>query len=217
MANNLKFTVNELIRLYMLSYGVTPSVFSYLAGATSDIQNQINTNNPIAAHQAWIGAYAMWPCTTGGSPDLTKREMGTSLVNIQSLNFDATNQEFAQCFWSFPDNWDRGTIAASVYWTTTGGSAGEIVQWGLSAGAYSNDDPLTTALGSAQTVDDTWIADNDLHITAATAAITIAGTPAGADMIVLQISRNPGSDTLAVDAELLGMTINYVTEAAVTS
>lgn len=217
MSNNLKNATNELIRLYLLSYGVTPTELAYLDGVTGPIQMQINTNNPIGAHQAWIGAYAMWPRTTSGCSALTKREIGTSLVNIQSLNFDTTTQEFAQSFWSFPNTWDRGTVTATVYWTTTGGGVGQTVQWGISGGAYSNDDPLSTVLGSAQTVSDTWIADNDVHITSATSAITLAGTPADNDLIVLQISRNPASDDLAVDAELLGLMINYTTDASVTT
>ena len=89
------------------------------------------------------------------------------------------------------------------------------VQWGISGGAYSNDDALTVAFGTAQTSDDTLIATNDLHISPTTSAITLAGTPADADFLALQISRNPASDTLSGDAKLLGVVLFITTDAAI--
>lgn len=161
----------------------------------------------------FISAAAMWPRTTGPCADLAKTEIATSLFNIQSLDFDQTTQEFAQFQIVLPRKWNNGTVTAVFYWTAAAGSGD--VQWGISGGAYSNDDALTVALGSAITVDDTLIATNDLHITAATAAITLAGTPADADFLAFQISRNPASDTLSADAKLLGVSIRITTDSAI--
>lgn len=169
----------------------------------------------IGTQDLWIGAGAMWTRTTGGCAALAKTEMTTSLVNIQSLDFDGTTQEFAQFTLSLPRNWNNGTVTAKFYWTAASGSG--TVQWGISGGAYSNDDALTVALGTAQTVDDTLIAANDLHITDATSAITLAGSPADSDFLAFQISRNPASDTLAVDAKLLGVVITLTIDAATAS
>ncbi len=164
------------------------------------------------AQDLWIAAAAMWPRATDGCSTLTPTEMATSLITIQSLDFDQTTQEFAQITMSFPRNWNNGTITATVYWTAIAGSG--TVQWGISGGAYSNDDPLTTALGTAQTADDTLIATNDVHISPTTSAITIAGTPADGDLIALQISRNPASDTLTADAKLLGIRLTITLDAS---
>lgn len=169
----------------------------------------------IGTQDLWIGAGAMWPRTTSGCAELAKSEMSTSLVNIQTLDFDQTTQEFAQFTISLPRNWNNGTVTAKVYWTASTGSG--TVQWGISGGAYSNDDALTVALGTAQTVDDTLIATNDLHITDATSAITLAGSPADADFLAFQISRNPASDTLSGDAKLLGVVITLTIDAATAS
>jgi hypothetical protein len=169
----------------------------------------------IGTQDLWIGAAAMWARTTSGCAALAKTEMTTSLVNIQSLDFDQTTQEFAQVVLSLPRNWNNGTVTAKVYWTAASGAG--TVQWGISGGAYSNDDALTVALGSAITVDDTLIAANDLHITDATSAITLAGTPADSDFLAFQISRNPASDTLTADAKLLGIVITLTIDAATAS
>lgn len=166
----------------------------------------------IGSQDIYIGAGAMWPRTTGGCAVLAKSEIATSLVNIQTLDFDQTTQEFAQFTLSLPRNWNNGTVTAKVYWTASAGTG--TVQWGISGGAYSNDDALTTALGSAVTVDDTLLATNDLHITDVTSAITLAGSPADADFLAFQISRNPASDTLTADAKLLGVVITVNIDAA---
>lgn len=167
----------------------------------------------IGVQDLFISAAAMWPRTTGGCAALAKTEMTTSLFNVQSLDFDQTTQEFAQLQIVLPRKYNNGTVTAVFYWTAASGSGD--VQWGISGGAYSNDDALTVALGSAQTVDDTLIATNDLHITSATSAITLAGTPADADFLAFQISRNPASDTLSADAKLLGVSIRITTDSAI--
>lgn len=178
---------------------------------TAFVQQEI-TERVIGLQDLFISAAAMWPRSTNGCAALAQTEVATSLFNIQTLDFDQTTQEFAQFQISLPRNWNNGTITAKVYWTATSGSG--TVQWGISGGAYSNDDALTVALGTAQTVDDTLIATNDLHITDATSAITLAGTPADADFLAIQVSRNPASDTLSADAKLLGVVITITTDAA---
>jgi hypothetical protein len=91
------------------------------------------------------------------------------------------------------------------------------VVWDLQGVAVSNDDAIATAYGTAQTSTDTGGTTNDLYASPETAAITIAGTPAAEDMVFFRLSRvtGNGSDTLAVDARLHGVTL-YVTTAAST-
>jgi hypothetical protein len=174
----------------------------------SDLSNQ----NPIGVQDLFVSAAAMWPRTTNGCAALAKTEMATSLFNIQTLDFDQTTQEFAQFQIVLPRKWNNSTVTVVFYWTAASGSGD--VQWGISGGAYANDDALTVAFGTAQTVDDTLIAANDLHITSATGALTLSNTPADADFLAFQISRNPGSDTLTADAKLLGVSIRITTNSA---
>jgi hypothetical protein len=190
--------------------GIAPSqdqVFDALAlkAATTDV---------VGGQDLFVSAVAMWPTISNGCDALATTEMATSAFNVQSLDFDQTTQQFAQMQFVFPRNWNNGTITATVYWTAGSGTGG--VVWGISGAAYSNDDAMTVAFGTAQTVSDTFIAANDLHITSTSSAITLAGSPADADFIAIQISRNPadGSDTLTADAKLLGIRIVFTTDAA---
>lgn len=175
---------------------------------TAYVQTEI-----VGVQDLFIPASAMWPRVTGGCGVLTQYEMATSLFNVQGLPFDQTTQEFAQFQIRLPRKYNNGTITVAPYWTAQSGSG--TVQWGISGGAYSNDDALTVALGTAQTSDDTLIATNDLHIGPTTAAITLAGTPADADFLAIQVSRNPASDTLTGDAILLGIVVFITTDAAI--
>jgi len=167
----------------------------------------------IGVQDLFIPAAAMWPRVTSGCSVLTQYEIATSLFNVQGLEFSDTTQQFAQMQIVLPRKYNNSTITAVVYWRPVSSSSGT-VQWGISGGAYSNDDALTVALGTAQTVDDTFIATDDLHVTDATSAITLAGTPADADFLAIQISRNPASDTLAVNAILLGISLRVTIDQA---
>jgi hypothetical protein len=173
----------------------------------------VDSSDIIGVQDLYIPASAMWPKTTSGCANLTKSELSTSLLNIQTLDFDQTTQEFAQFTIVLPRKYNNGTLTAAFYWTASSGSG--TVQWGISGGAYSNDDALTVAFGTAQTSTDTLLSTNDLHISPDTSAITLAGTPADADFLAFQISRNPASDTLSGDAKLLGVSLRITTDAAI--
>jgi hypothetical protein len=62
------------------------------------------------------------------------------------------------------------------------------------------------------TVADTRLAEHDLHLTSATAAITVGGTPTLAKPVFWRVHRLPtdGSDTKTGDARLLGIKIQYL-------
>lgn len=168
----------------------------------------------VGSQDLFIGAAAMWPTTTGGCAAIAQTELATSLVNIQSLDFDQTTEEKCQVTISLPRNWNNGTITAKFYWTAASG-AGDVI-WGIKGGAYSNDDALTVAMGTEIETTDTLIAANDLHISSASAAVTLAGTPADADFLAIQIARKAAAagDTLTADAKLLGVVITITTDAA---
>lgn len=161
------------------------------------------------ATNLWIPASAWIPRTTNGC-GVDSREIGaTNRVNIDELLFDTSAEEFAQALVIMPNNYNNGTITARFCWTAASGSGG--VAWGISGRAYGDDDALDQASGTRQVVTDTFIAANDVHVTSATSAVTIAGTPGAYKPINYQISRVVGnaSDTLAVDARLLGVEINF--------
>lgn len=158
-----------------------------------------------AIRELWIGAGAMIPRTTSGAAPGTA-ESGTNKVTYDTLDFDSTTSEGA-CFQiSFPGNWDRGTLKIRFYWTAASGSG--TVSWAVRAGSIGDSDLIDSAYGSAVTATDTWLAAGDLHITSATPALTVAGTPQDNDWIFFEVYRDV-ADTLAVDAQLIGVKIQY--------
>lgn len=165
--------------------------------------NKINGSTNI-----WIPASAWIPRTTTGC-GVDSRELATNLTNYDELLFDPATNEFAQALTILPNNYNNSTITGRFYWTSSTGSGA--VVWGLQGRAYADDDTLDAAFGTAQTVTDTLLATNDMHVTSATSAITIAGTPAANRPILFQIYRDAaaGGDTLASDARFLGVEILF--------
>jgi hypothetical protein len=111
-----------------------------------------------------------------------------------------------------PENWDRSTIKAKFFWAPgdSACTAADTVEWELQGRGISNDDAIDAALGTAQVISDAVTAgkDGDLHVTAATPAITIGGTPALGDLINFKLSRNVGgTDDMTEDAWLFGVYI----------
>lgn len=153
------------------------------------------------------------PTTTSGCADTAKVEAGTNDVDYWTLDFDTTTQEYA--FWNLvtPDNYDAGTLTARFVWTAASGSGG--VRWGIAILSRSDDDAIDTAYGTAQEVSDTLLAAGDVHISAATSAITPGGTAAAGDQFFIRVYRLPShaDDTLAVDARLLQVKLEYTTNA----
>jgi len=162
----------------------------------------------------WLPAAAMTPRTTNGAAVATT-ELATNDIMLLTLNFDTTTEEGAGFFVAMPKSWNESTVTFKAFWTAASGSGG--VAFGLAAYAHSNDDALDTAVSGQQIVTDTLITANDMHITDESSAITIGGSPAEGDVVYFEITREVGngSDTLAVDAKLIGIHL-YITSNAAT-
>jgi len=161
----------------------------------------------------YLDAGAMVPCTTAGAATGTK-EYTTNKIEWDYFAYDSgATEERVQIKWAPPDEWDRGTIKVKFYWSSaTGSTTGDTVEWGIKAGALSDSDAIDAALGTAVTVSDALTADSgaDLQITAATAALTVGGTPAAGDLVTFEIYRNTdGTDDMTEDAWLFGVLIQY--------
>jgi hypothetical protein len=161
----------------------------------------------------WIPAAAMTPRATSGAGEGTY-DSGASDVTIKTLDFDTTTQEYAHFEMGMPKGWNEGTVTFIPYWTNTGGASTQNVVFSLAGRALSNDDAINGAFGTAQTSNDTWLAQNDLHIGPESSAITIGNTPAENDLVMFEISRVVGSDNMAGDALLIGIKLVLTFAAA---
>ena len=153
----------------------------------------------------------MWPDTTTGCAALAKTEIASGM-DIQTLDFDQTTSEGAQWSMVLPRNWNNGTMTFEVIWTAASGTG--TVTWSIQAKALSNDDALSIAYGTAQSVTDTLITANDVHISPTSAALTIGNTPADSDFLHFSITRDV-ADTLNADAKLLCVCLHFTLDAAV--
>jgi hypothetical protein len=154
----------------------------------------------------------MWPSTTNGAAANTKVDFGTNDQDLYVLDFaDGATKLLAQATIAMPSDWDGGTVTAAFYWTANSTSTNPVL-WGCQGRSYGNFETVDQAWGSEQTVQDALNGTaNQVAISAATAAITLAGTPAAGELVQFRVSRDPtsGSDTLAATARLLGVMIAY--------
>jgi hypothetical protein len=151
----------------------------------------------------------MTPRATNGAAPATI-EMASNDNTFDFLDFDAIVEEGACFTISLPQAWDAGAVKAKFYWTASSGTGG--VVWGIRATSYADEDPLDAAYGTEQIVTDTVTVNNDNHITAATAALTIGNTAAVDDLLIFEITREVGNtgDTLGFDARLAGAKLQYM-------
>jgi len=173
----------------------------------------VDSKSPIGTQAIWVPAGSMQSSTTNG-PSYYTTELATNKNMLNGYAFDTTTAENLNFFVALPKQWDEGTVTFRAYWTAASGSGG--VAWSLAAEARSDDDAMDNAYGTAQTVTDTFIVANDLHVTSYSSAITIGSTPAEGDLQFFRITRavSNGADTLAVDAILLGIEIRITTNAS---
>ena len=142
-------------------------------------------------------------------------DSGSNDLTLQTGDFDTSTAEYLQVEYAMPKSWDRGTVTARFYWTATGGSSTQTVRWTFAGVAAGDGDSLNVAAGTAVYVDDTWQANNSLHLTAETSAMTISGSPAAEDLVVFQVGRDVANDNMSGDARLIGVVL-YITLNAAT-
>jgi hypothetical protein len=158
----------------------------------------------------WVPASDMTPAAANGAAATTR---AINTITTEFLAFDTTTSESAYFNVAFPKSWNEGTVTAQVFWTTTGGGAAQTIEFEISGGCFANDAAINvTGIGTAVAHTDTWIADDDVHVTAEGSAITLSN--AAVDTVAwFRIVRDVGNDTLAVDAELIGVKLFYTTDA----
>lgn len=166
-------------------------------------------------HAIYIAAASMIPSASGGCAALATIASAANQPDISTLDFDATTQEYAQFGIVMPKSWNEGTVTFKAHWSHAATTTNFGVAWDLQAVAVSDDDAIATSFGTAVAVTDTGGTTNDLYSTSESSAITVGGSPAAEDMVFFRFSRvtGNGSDTMAIDARLHGITLYITTDA----
>lgn len=170
----------------------------------------------VGRHMVPVMAGAMQPSVSGGCQALASVATSAGQPDYAVLWFDKDSVEAAQFAIPMPSSWNRGTITFAPIWLHPAATTFGVV-WRLRAVAVSNDDTVAVGFGTAQTSTDTGGTAIDLYKGPQSAAITIAGTPSSGDVVFFELARvaTDGSDTLDVDAGLIGIEVYITTEAAV--
>lgn len=208
-----KGSEGSFLRSGAASLGWSDYIFSGTTGQTYTFPSTTGTlGKVITLATAFIDAGSMIPDTCSGLLQFTG---GSNQGDY--LAFDGATDEYALFRWSPPSDYDNGTIKAKITWAA--GSImtnGQSVQWGVSCYAVGDGD--TTSITAANfatgeiTVDDLYATNDETgpiqKISAATAAITVQGTPATGDILYCRVRRN-SADTSTKDAWLTGVKIQY--------
>lgn len=167
--------------------------------------------------EAVISAASLRGTTTNGAGDSNglpeSAETSSNLVNHDYIAFDDTTEENAFFQYSLPKGWDEGTITFRYKWTNPSGLADEKVVLGVKALALGDGDALDTAFGDEVTVEDTFSAQEGIHISGESAALTIGGTPQEGDMVFFNIARKTADDDLTGDARLLELIVTFTRDS----
>ena len=181
---------------------------------TSDFDIVTATGNiQVAAADPWrtisLPAKSWSPTTTAGCGGPTKVEAGTNDIDYEVLEFDTATDEQAFINFPMPASYDGGVIQFRVFWTNAAGEADDTIEVELSGRSFGNDEAIDQANGTAVAVTDTWIAQGDVHITDWSADVTLAGTPAGNELVHLEIMRDVSGDDLAGDLRVIAVQLRY--------
>jgi len=179
------------------------------AGEFLRYQQLINTQT------IFVPAAGLRPTVSNGSGFTGATETTSGRPDIVGAPFDDTSQEYAQFQIAMPKQWNEGTITAQFFWTGSTASATGVV-WGIQGVSCGDSDTIDVAYGTAQEVTDTHSGTaEDIMVSAASSAITIAGAPAVDEMCFFRVYRDPtnGADTYADDAILIGIKLFYTIDA----
>jgi hypothetical protein len=166
-------------------------------------------------HCVPIVAGSMSPKQTAGCAALAYFAGASGQPDVGYLAFDASTEEHAQFLVAMPKSWNEGTVTFQPRWMHPAAVTNFGVCWKVRAVAVSNDDTLVVSFGTAQSSVDTGGTTSDAYLGPESSAITIAGTPAAMDLVLVDVYRDPldAGDTMAVDAWLIGIDLFITTDA----
>lgn len=163
----------------------------------------------------YVPAEAMTPAGTNGCASLTLVDSGNQNVEHNTLDFDASSDEYAHFNVQFPKSWNESTVTFQAVWTSTASDT-DGVAIGLQAVAMADGDAMNTAYGTAIVVtDDAQSTAGDVYVTGESSAVTIAGSPSTDEIVEFRVFRDvsDANDDMTEDMQLMGIRLFFTTDA----
>lgn len=166
---------------------------------------------PTATRTLYLSAAGGLPRITSGCASQLQQEIGGALSNVVTLDFDHIADEHAQWYIIMPDGYNGTTMTAQFIWTKSTGAGN--VKWGIKLKYLGDGDNPSMGWGTAIYVVDAAQDDYDIHISPVSAAITPGGSPNNPGLFlfvdVIRLASDVANDTLAQDAKLIGIKLEY--------
>jgi hypothetical protein len=151
--------------------------------------------------------------TTSGAGGPTQTETATNAVNFTSIDFDGASDEYA--YWVIPwpyYGWGENSVDVHVYWTANSSST-PTVEFDVAVAELDNTDDIDEAFNGATvaSLSDTFINDNILHHVRTTGALDLNGdfgVGNSYSLLVVRVMRDVSEDTMAEDAQLIGVRVD---------
>lgn len=161
-----------------------------------------------------IGAGAMRKRLTNGAAPVIE-ELATYKQTLGYWAFDASVSEAVQFLVPMPKAYNGGTVTFRPRWKHPATTVNFGAVFALRAVAVGDNEAMDAAFGAAQLSTDAGGTTDRHYIGPESAAITIAGTPIGGETMLFELYRvtADAGDTLAVDAQLLGVDLFITTTA----
>lgn len=157
----------------------------------------------------FLSAASCWPSITNGASTIAQIESTTNKQNTFVADFLQSVQSYVEWETVLAGDYDGGTATAVVNWMANSASTNSVV-WGVACLAFADGDAQDTSYGAAQQVTDANQGTNIVNVTAATGAITCAGTPSAGKRLKVRAYRlGSGSDNLAATARLMSVKLAY--------
>lgn len=177
------------------------------------VSNGFTVTNPTRKPIVLTAAGSLAP-SSGGATDPTVNADGWA-----ECAFDAASDEARLWNLVLPSDYGDGTLTVRFYWRagTDWADSGDSVVWAVRGVALGNSDAQSTALGTAQSVTDTWASGEgtgDVLIATTATELTLGNSPAAGDLIQVEAYRDAdnASDTKTGDAHLVAVRLEYLPE-----
>jgi hypothetical protein len=164
-------------------------------------------------HSVFVAAPSMWKNNSAAGP--SQGQFAIVSANVNYLAFDPTTLEDAFFTLATPKSWNLGNITIRFYWLHSATVTNFAVLWQAYIAAYSDNEAITgSTFAQIASLVDTGGTTNNLYISAESTGTSFSGATTF-DFLNFIIRRlgSDGTDTLAVDALLLGVLVTYVTNA----